>query len=55
MSTTAQRWVARAVRADGPEVIELSVEDLVPLKAGEVLVRVEAAGLNQCRNVDSFG
>ena len=37
--------VARALRAGGPEVIEVGVEELAPLKTGEALVRVEAAGL----------
>src|SRR5215467_13763733 len=46
-----QRQVARATRAGGPDVLALAVEDLRPLKAGEALVRVEAAGLN---HVDSL-
>ena len=46
-----QRRVARATRAGGPEVLEIAVEDLPPLNAGEALVRVEAAGLN---HVDSL-
>src|SRR5215467_10624141 len=46
-----QRQVARATRAGGPDVLALAVEDLRPLNAGEVLVRVEAAGLN---HVDSL-
>jgi NADPH2:quinone reductase len=45
------RSVARAARAGGPEVLEIAVEALRPLKAGEALVRVEAAGLN---HVDSL-
>ena len=45
------RRVARALRAGDPDVLQVSVEDLPPLKAGEVLVRVEAAGLN---HVDSL-
>ena len=45
-STFTQRRVARVLRPGGPEVIEVGGEDLAPLKAGEVLVRVEAAGLN---------
>lgn len=55
MSTTAQRWVARAMRPGGPDVIELSVEDLVPLKSGDVLVRVEAAGLNHAETLIRSG
>src|SRR5262245_1356911 len=46
-----QRRVARATRAGGPEVLATTVEDLRPLKIGEALVRVEAAGLN---HVDSL-
>src|SRR5215813_15134798 len=46
-----QRRVARATRAGGPEVLAVAVEDLRPLKMGEALVRVEAAGLN---HVDSL-
>jgi len=46
-----QRRVARATRAGGPEVLAITVEDLRPLKIGEALVRVEAAGLN---HVDSL-
>src|SRR5262245_57451289 len=46
-----QRRVARATRAGGPEVLAIAVEDLRPLKTGEALVRVEAAGLN---HVDSL-
>jgi len=48
---SAQRRVARATRAGGPEVLAIEVEDLRPLKVGEALVRVEAAGLN---HVDSL-
>jgi len=47
----ARRRVARAARPGGPEVLAIAVEDLRPLKAGEALVRVEAAGLN---HVDSL-
>ena len=46
MSPVTHRRVARALRAGGPEVIEVEVEEIAPLEAGEVLVRVEAAGLN---------
>lgn len=46
MNTFTQRRVARVLRPGGPEVVEVGVEDLAPRKAGEVLVRVEAAGLN---------
>ncbi|HEY6359391.1 MAG TPA: zinc-binding dehydrogenase [Vicinamibacterales bacterium] len=47
----AQRHVVRALRAGGPEVLAIEVDDLRPLKAGEALVRVDAAGLN---HVDSL-
>ncbi len=46
-----ERHVARAARAGGPEVLAVAVEDLQPLKNGEALVRVEAAGLN---HIDSL-
>jgi NADPH:quinone reductase len=46
-----QRRVARALQAGGPEVLDVAVEELRPLKPGEALVRVEAAGLN---HVDSL-
>ncbi|MGH9415774.1 MAG: alcohol dehydrogenase catalytic domain-containing protein [Terriglobales bacterium] len=55
MNQPAQRWVARALRAGGPEVIEVGVEDLPPRKAGEVLVRVEAAGLNHAETLIRTG
>jgi NADPH2:quinone reductase len=45
------RRVARATRAGGPEVLAIGVDDLQPLKAGEALVRVDAAGLN---HIDSL-
>ena len=50
-SVLRQRRVARALRAGGPEVLDVEVEDLRPLKPGEALVRVEAAGVN---HVDSL-
>ncbi len=50
-SGVTQRLVARALRAGGPEVIEVGIEDLPPLEAGEVLVRVEAAGLNHAETL----
>jgi NADPH:quinone reductase len=55
MSLIAQRRVARALRAGGPEVIEVAVEELSPLKSGEVLVRVEAAGLNHAETLIRSG
>ena len=48
---STQRLVARATRAGGPEVLAVAVENLRPLKSGEALVRVDAAGLN---HVDSL-
>jgi NADPH2:quinone reductase len=50
-SLPVQRRVARALWAGGPEVLDVAVEKLRPLKPGEALVRVEAAGLN---HVDSL-
>src|ERR1700733_4334957 len=46
MSNVTHRRGAPALRAGGPEVIEVGVEEVAPLRAGEALVRVEAAGLN---------
>ena len=51
----SQRRVARALRAGGPEVIEVATEDLPPLQSGEVLVRVEAAGLNHAETLIRSG
>jgi len=50
-----ERRVARALRAGGPEVIEVSLEQLPPLKVGEVLVRVEAVGLNHAETLIRSG
>lgn len=47
----SQRRVARAIGPGGPDVLTVAIDDLRPLNAGEVLVRVEAAGLN---HVDSL-
>ena len=49
------RRVARAMRAGGPEVIEVASEELPELKAGEVLVRVAAAGLNHAETLVRSG
>jgi NADPH:quinone reductase len=46
MNLFTQRRVARALQPGGPEVVQVDAEDLPLLKPGEVLVRVEAAGLN---------
>jgi NADPH:quinone reductase len=55
MIAVTQRRVACALRPGGPEVIEVGVEDLAPLKAGEALVRVEAAGLNHAETLIRSG
>ena len=55
MSPITHRRVARALRAGGPEVIEVEVEEIAPLKSGEVLVRVEAAGLNHAETLIRSG
>jgi NADPH:quinone reductase len=55
MSPGTQRVVARALRAGGPEVIEVGGEELAPLKTGEALVRVEAAGLNHAETLIRSG
>jgi NADPH2:quinone reductase len=55
MNQPAQRQIARALRAGGPEVIEVDLEELPPLRTGEVLVRVEAAGLNHAETLIRSG
>jgi NADPH2:quinone reductase len=50
-----QRFVARAMRAGGPDVIEIRREDLAPLARGEALVQVEAAGLNHAETLVRSG
>src|SRR5262249_49746656 len=50
-----ERFVARATRAGGPEVLAVEVEDLRPLETGEALVRVEAAGLNHVASLVRSG
>jgi NADPH2:quinone reductase len=55
MDQHTQRRVARALRAGGPEVIEVGVEGLASPKAGEALVRVEAAGLNHAETLIRSG
>jgi NADPH2:quinone reductase len=54
-SPITERRVARALRPGGPEVIQVGAEELAPLKAGEVLVRVEAAGLNHAETLIRSG
>jgi NADPH:quinone reductase len=46
-----ERRVARARRPGGPDVVEVGVEDLSSLSVGEILVRVEAAGLNHVESL----
>src|ERR1051326_6865590 len=55
MAPETERRVARALRPGGPEVIEVGVEELAPLKSGEVRVRVEAAGLNHAETLIRSG
>lgn len=55
MLQPAQRQVARALRAGGPEVIEVGPEELPLLKTGEALVRVEAVGLNHAETLIRTG
>jgi NADPH2:quinone reductase len=55
MSQPVQRSVARALRAGGPEVIEVGVEELPPLGPGEALVKVEAVGLNHAETLIRSG
>src|ERR1051326_1338968 len=55
MLRDSQRRVARALRAGGPEVIEVGIEELEPLKKGEARVRVEAAGLNHAETLIRSG
>src|SRR5215469_1700261 len=55
MDQPTERWVARALRAGGPEVIDVGVEKLPPLRTGEALVRVEAAGLNHAETLIRSG
>ena len=50
-----RRLVARAVRVGSPEVIEVSCHELAPLARGEVLVQVEAAGLNHVETLVRSG
>jgi len=51
----SQRRVAVATRPGAPDVLELHDEPLAPLNAGEVLVRVEAVGLNHVENLVRAG
>jgi NADPH:quinone reductase len=55
MSQPTQRRVAWALRVGGPEVIEVGVEKVSPLRTGEALVKVEAAGLNHAETLIRSG
>jgi NADPH:quinone reductase len=55
MNGRTERRVACALRAGGPEVIEVGMEEMPPLKTGEALVRVEAAGLNHAETLIRSG
>jgi NADPH2:quinone reductase len=55
MGPVTQRRVARALCAGGPEVIEVEVEEIAPLRPCEALVRVEAAGLNHAETLIRSG
>ena len=55
MNQPVQRRVARALRAGGPEVIEVAVEQLQPPGTGEALIRVEVAGLNHVETLIRSG
>jgi NADPH2:quinone reductase len=55
MTAPTQRRVAKALRAGGPEVVEVGIEELPDLKPGEALVRVEAAGLNHAETLIRSG
>ena len=55
MNQPTQRRVAQALRAGGPEVIDIRLEELPPLGTGEALVRVEAAGLNHAETLIRSG
>ena len=55
MNQPVQRRVARALRVGGPEVIDVGVEELPPLRPGDALVRVEAVGLNHAETLIRSG
>jgi NADPH2:quinone reductase len=55
MAAVTHRRVARALRAGGPEVIEVGLEELTSPGPGETLVRVEAAGLNHAETLIRSG
>src|SRR5712692_9715941 len=55
MTDPVVRRVARVQRPGGPDVLQVDIEDLSPLNAGEVLVQVEAAGLNHVESLIRTG
>jgi len=55
MNGPVQRPVARALRAGGPEVIEVAAEQLQPPGTGEALIKVEVAGLNHAETLIRAG
>ncbi len=55
LNPVTERRFARALRAGGPGVIEVGVEELAPLNPHEVLVKVEAAGLNHVETLIRSG
>lgn len=55
MTTSGRRRVAVATKAGGPDVIAVQTQDLAPLQPGEVLVRVEAVGLNHVESLARSG
>ncbi len=55
MTKLADRRVARAMKAGGPEVIAVETETLAPLQADEALVRVAAVGLNHVETLARSG
>src|SRR5258708_11878046 len=48
---SVERRVAYARRPGGPEVLQVDAERLLPPKSGEVLLRVEAVGLNHVESL----
>jgi NADPH:quinone reductase len=55
MTTIAERRVARAMKAGGPDVIAVETETLPSLGADEALVRVAAVGLNHVETLARSG
>lgn len=55
MDGIVRRRVARAMKPGGPEVLSVEVEEMPPLQAHQVLVRVQAAGLNHVESLVRSG